>query len=96
MDNEQTLGLPPGAFAKIDNDDDDHFYDEPRLVYHIDDGAVAALTEFYRTALPAGGPSLRKEFSLPASIQPRSASRSRLMSRGFPAKAEVEEYGEFP
>src|SRR4029077_13626033 len=26
-----------------------------RLVCHIDDGAIAALTEFYRVALPAGG-----------------------------------------
>jgi hypothetical protein len=52
---DDTLGLPDGAFAKIDADDDERFYDEPRLVYHIDDHAVAALTEFYRTMLPAGG-----------------------------------------
>jgi SAM-dependent methyltransferase len=49
------LGLPKGAFAKIDGDDDALFYEEPRLVYHIDDHAVAALTEFYRQVLPAGG-----------------------------------------
>ena len=49
------LGLPPGAFGKIDSDDDELFYEEPRLVYHIDDNAVAALTEFYRAVLPAGG-----------------------------------------
>jgi SAM-dependent methyltransferase len=52
---DDTLGLPPGAFAKIDSDDDALFYDEPRLVTHIDDHAVAVLTEFYRGALPAGG-----------------------------------------
>lgn len=52
---DDTLGLPPGAFAKIDSDDDALFYEEPRLVYHIDEHAVAALTEFYRRALPAGG-----------------------------------------
>jgi hypothetical protein len=49
------LGLPKGAFAKIDAAEDELFYEPPRLVYHIDEGAVAALTEFYRTALPAGG-----------------------------------------
>lgn len=49
------LGLPQGAFAKIDGDDDALFYAEPRLVYHIDDHAVAALTEFYRGVLPSGG-----------------------------------------
>ena len=27
----------------------------PRLVFHIDDNAVAALTDFYRIVLPAGG-----------------------------------------
>jgi SAM-dependent methyltransferase len=52
---DETLGLPQGAFAKIDGDDDALFYEEPRLVYHIDDKAVAALTDFYRRLLPAGG-----------------------------------------
>ncbi|HLY46572.1 MAG TPA: methyltransferase domain-containing protein [Stellaceae bacterium] len=52
---DDVLGLPPGAFGKIDNGDDGAFYAEPRLVYHIDDHAVAVLTDFYRTALPAGG-----------------------------------------
>jgi SAM-dependent methyltransferase len=49
------LGLPQGAFAKIDADEDEIFYEPPRLVCHIDDGAIAALTEFYREVLPAGG-----------------------------------------
>ncbi|HEX3863168.1 MAG TPA: methyltransferase domain-containing protein [Stellaceae bacterium] len=53
--DEDVLGLPHGAFDKIDGEDDEAFYEPPRLVYHIDDGAVAALTEFYRTTLPAGG-----------------------------------------
>jgi hypothetical protein len=49
------LGLPPGAFTKIDGEDDELFYEPPRLVCHIDDGAIAALTDFYRTVLPRGG-----------------------------------------
>ena len=49
------LGLPEGAFAKIDTQDDEIFYEPPRLVCHIDCGAIAALTGFYRTQLPAGG-----------------------------------------
>ena len=52
---DDPLGLPKGAFTKIDGEEDEHFYEEPRLVYHIDDNAVAALTDFYRTVLPAGG-----------------------------------------
>jgi len=49
------LGLPQGAFTKIDAEADEIFYEPPRLVCHIDDGATAALTEFYRAVLPAGG-----------------------------------------
>lgn len=55
---DETLGLPQGAFAKLDGDPDELFYAEPRLVYHIDDNAVAALTGFYRETLPAGGAML--------------------------------------
>jgi hypothetical protein len=52
---DDPLGLPRGAFTKIDAAEDELFYEEPRLVYHIDDNAVAALTGFYRGVLPAGG-----------------------------------------
>jgi hypothetical protein len=52
---EDALGLPRGAFAKLDPEDDAVFYEPPRLVCHIDDGAIAALTGFYRTILPSGG-----------------------------------------
>jgi hypothetical protein len=54
-DMDERLGLPQGAFTKIDAEEDELFYEPPRLVCHIDDGAIAALTEFYRAALPAGG-----------------------------------------
>jgi Methyltransferase domain len=49
------LALAEGAFTKIDAEEDELFYEPPRLVCHIDDGAIATLTEFYRVALPAGG-----------------------------------------
>ena len=41
-------------FARID-EDDDAFYEPARLVLHIDNGAIAALTRCYREVLPAGG-----------------------------------------
>ena len=47
--------FPPGAFAKEDPGDDADFYAEARLETHIDDPAIAALTDFYRVALPPGG-----------------------------------------
>ena len=52
---DDNLGLPDGAFAKLDPEEDELFYEPPRLVYHIDDNAVAALTELYRRMLPPGG-----------------------------------------
>lgn len=52
---DELPGLPAGAFDRLDDEDDALFYEEPRLVFHIDDGAVAALTGFYRRVLPAGG-----------------------------------------
>jgi hypothetical protein len=52
---DDTLGLPPGAFARIDEDDDAAFYEPARLVTHIDDNAIRLLTGLYRELLPAGG-----------------------------------------
>ncbi len=47
--------LPPHAFDKADPGDDTLFYAPARLVTHIDEGATAALTAFYRALLPPGG-----------------------------------------
>ncbi|WP_375402510.1 class I SAM-dependent methyltransferase [uncultured Sphingomonas sp.] len=47
--------LPAAAFAKQDAGDDLAFYEPPRLVTHIDEGAVAALTDCYRRLLPPDG-----------------------------------------
>lgn len=55
MDDALSLGLPAGAFNRIDEEADERFYEPPRLVTHIDDKAIAALTGFYRHVLPAGG-----------------------------------------
>jgi len=52
---EDELGLPRGSFTRLDDEDDEVFYEPPRLVYHIDDGAIAALTGFYRSVLPRDG-----------------------------------------
>ncbi len=49
------LGLPARAFDKLDPSPDPLFYAQPRLVTHIDDGAIAAVTALYRQHLPADG-----------------------------------------
>jgi Methyltransferase domain len=38
----------PTDFSRTDEDDDKQFYSVPKLVYHIDEPAVAALTQYYR------------------------------------------------
>ncbi len=49
------FALPPEAFRRVDETPDEIFYDTPRLVTHIDDGAIAAVTQLYRERFPRGG-----------------------------------------
>jgi SAM-dependent methyltransferase len=46
--------LPPDLFRRLDESADEDFYREPRLVTHIDDATIAALTQVYRELVPAG------------------------------------------
>lgn len=46
--------LPPEAFVKADPTDDAVFYRPVRMVTHIDDAAIAALTAHYGARLSAG------------------------------------------
>ena len=41
-------------FFRADEGDDENFYTLPRLVYHIDEPAVAALTQYYRAHIAPG------------------------------------------
>ena len=50
--------LPAGAITKQDTGDDLAFYAPPRLVTHIDEGAVASLTAHYRGLLSEDKPVL--------------------------------------
>jgi hypothetical protein len=52
---EQLPGLPEDAFDKADPSPDAAFYDMPRFVTHIDDAAIATVTQTYRQKLPPGG-----------------------------------------
>lgn len=51
---EATDGFPPGFFDRADPSDDALFYAPTRLVTHIDDRAIAAVTALYRE-LGVGG-----------------------------------------
>lgn len=48
-------GLPEDALRRYDETPDEEFYREPRLVTHIDEGAIAAVTQLYREFFPPGG-----------------------------------------
>ncbi|AZI44631.1 methyltransferase domain-containing protein (plasmid) [Deinococcus psychrotolerans] len=55
MDKPLTSQLLPNAFRRQDETPDELFYRSPRFVTHIDDGAIAAVTQLYREYFPAGG-----------------------------------------
>ena len=47
--------IPEQAFRRYDETPDEEFYSAPRLVTHIDDMAIAAVTQLYREHFPPGG-----------------------------------------
>ena len=49
-----TAAFPDQFFERVDESPDSQFYQFPRLVTHIDDATIAALTAFYAEFLPAG------------------------------------------
>ena len=53
---EEERNTSPGeAFRRMDETPDEEFYRTPRLVTHIDDRAIAAVTQLYRELFPTGG-----------------------------------------
>ena len=55
---EHTPSDPPfeeGHFRRVDESVDAHFYQQPRLVTHIDDAAIGALRDHYAKFLPRQG-----------------------------------------
>ena len=73
----------------MDETDDELFYESPRFVVHIDDGAIEAVGEIYASRLPQGGTILDLMSSwrshIPASVRP-----SRLVGIGL-NRAEMED-----
>lgn len=46
--------FPPGSFDREDEAPDPQFYSDPRLVTHIDEGAIAAVGDVYARWIPPG------------------------------------------
>jgi len=74
MTEQSAPEFPPHAFDRIDESDDALFYAPPRLVTHIDEGAIAALSNFYAQVLNPGDSILDLMSSwvshLPAELEP--------------------------
>jgi SAM-dependent methyltransferase len=51
---ETYFGLPSFWFQRPDSESDDVFYEQARIVAHIDDATMDAITDFYREFIPAG------------------------------------------
>jgi len=47
--------IPPEMLTRLDESPDALFYATPRFVTHIDDAAIAAVTQLYREYFPPGG-----------------------------------------
>jgi SAM-dependent methyltransferase len=67
--------IPEEAFRRADETPDEEFYRTPRLVTHIDDGAIAAVTQLYRELFPAGGEILDLMSSWVSHLPPEVAYR---------------------
>jgi SAM-dependent methyltransferase len=67
--------IPEEAFRRTDETPDEEFYRTPRIVTHIDDGAIAAVTQLYRELFPAGGEILDLMSSWVSYLPPEVAYR---------------------
>jgi SAM-dependent methyltransferase len=47
MDDDRYARFPEGFFGRSDSGSDTEFYEYPRIVTHIDDGAIALVSELY-------------------------------------------------
>lgn len=67
------MQMPEQLFRRHDESSDSRFYESPRLVTHIEDVTIAAVTNLYRELLPPGGALLDLMSSwvshLPADVQ---------------------------
>ena len=77
----------PGAFDKYDEEPDETFYASARIVTHIDERAVAAVTQLYREYFPPGGDILDLMSSWVSHLPPEVEYR-RVVGHGM-NKAEL-------
>jgi SAM-dependent methyltransferase len=67
--------IPEDAFRRTDEAPDEELYRTSRIVTHIDDGAIAAVTQLYRELFPVGGEILDLMSSWVSHLPPEVAYR---------------------
>ena len=84
------------AFRRMDESADEKFYDFPRFVTHIDDGAIAFVTALYREYFPNGGAILDLMSSwvshLPADVEYRRVAATGMNEAELAANPRLSEY----
>lgn len=68
--------LPARLLARHDESDDGDFYSMPRIVTHVDDATMAALTDAYRSLVPWGARVLDLQSSWVSHLPPEVAYAS--------------------
>ncbi len=76
-------------FRRIDESDDASFYSAPRMVVHIDDGAIAAVGEIFSSRIPRGAAILDLMSSWRSHL-PREIAPTRVTGLGM-NRAEMED-----
>lgn len=89
--------FPEAQFTKRDPSDDALFYDDPRMVAHIDDSAITFLRDtVYAEVLPAGGVYLDLMSSryshLPAALNPKRIYGHGMNAPEMEANPQLDEY----
>jgi SAM-dependent methyltransferase len=74
--------LPHEALRRLDETPDEEFWSEPRFVTHLDEGAIAAVTNLYRRYFPARGAILDLMSSWVSHLPPE-AEYSRVVGVGM-------------
>jgi SAM-dependent methyltransferase len=74
--------FPAGAFRRYDETPDERFYRTPRLVTHIDERAIAAVTQLYREHFPPEGTILDLMSSWVSHL-PREITYGRVVGLGM-------------
>jgi SAM-dependent methyltransferase len=89
MSSERPSPIPTTAFRRLDETPDELFYSVPRFVAHLDDKAIAAVTDLYRRYFPPEGAILDLMSSWVSHLPPEACYR-RVVGVGMNAR-ELEE-----